>query len=135
MKASRHLNAILTRVARDFICVTAEALGAAVAVTYRELIVARARLLRRPQLYRYRLADVTSVRLRRGHGISFLIVELDLGEPTTVTLLCANGSAAAFDEIAAALESRCGRLVSRRPRQLLRTSTPGLRRYATRQSR
>ena len=60
MNPSRHLDALLSRVARDFICASAEGFGVGVAVTRRELITCKARLFGRPVLRRYRLGDIDS---------------------------------------------------------------------------
>ncbi len=114
MDTGRHLNAILARVARDFICATAEGFGLGIAATYRELIVARARFLRRPVLRRYRLTEVTAIRIRRGGTISFLLIEVRGCRPTTIMVLYGAGAAPAFDDLAAVLERRCPRLARRR---------------------
>jgi hypothetical protein len=77
MSRSRHVDALLATVARDFICAIGEGYGKAIAVTYRELITVRARLLRRPLVRRYRLSDIVSVQLFRGYSVDRLMIELD----------------------------------------------------------
>lgn len=103
MEASRHLKAIFSRVAADFISATGEGLGVGVAVTYRELIIAKARLFRGPLLRRYRLRDVRSIRLRRGASMSFLLVSWGEPEPTTVMILYQTAAAGDFERVAAAI--------------------------------
>ena len=104
MKPSRHLDALQRRVARDFIRASAEGLGVGVAVTRRELITCKARLLGRPVLHRYPLGTIESIWLRRGHSVSFLLVEFVKREEGSLMFLFGAASADDFDAVAAALE-------------------------------
>ena len=103
MEVSRHLKAILSRIAPDFICATGEGFGVGVAVTYRELIIAKARLFRSPLLRRHRLRDVRSIRQRRGASMSFLLVEVGVRAPTTEMILYQTAVAREFENVASTI--------------------------------
>src|SRR5262245_32385526 len=101
---SRHLQAIVSRVAAGFICATAEGFSEAVAVTYRHLIVARADRFSRPRLRRYRLQDISALRLRHGLEMSFLRVTLGEPEQAIVVVLFETSAAADFERVASAIQ-------------------------------
>ena len=113
--------ALLSRVARDFICASAEGLGVGVAVTRRELITCKAPLWGRAVLRRYPLGDIESIWLRRGPSVSFLLVEFVKRDEGSLMLHFGAASVADFDAVAAVLERR-GRLrtSAHRRRQPLR---------------
>lgn len=104
METSRHLNAIFRRVARDFICASATGFGVGVAVTRCELITAKVRLFGGVVLRRYRLSDIDSFSLRRGHSVSFLLLKFVKHRPSHVMFLYGTTSARDFDAVAAAVE-------------------------------
>ena len=104
MRRSRHLDALLATVARDFIRATAPAYGGAVAVTYRELIIGRARLFRRPLLRRYRLSEIASVKLCRSHRVNRLMLEVDGSPPVTLMMLFELAAIGDFQRVVAAIE-------------------------------
>ena len=110
MQRSRHLEVIFSTVARDFICANAEGWGVGVAVTYGELVIAKARLFRRPVLQRYHLSDVGSIDVRRGSSVSYLLVEVGGRHPTHVMILYNTSAGADFDRVVATI----GRLSRRR---------------------
>ena len=118
MRRSRHSKFLVATVARDFIRAEAEGLGVTVAVTYRELLVARARLFGRPVLQRFRIRAVQSVALRHTRDVHRLVFEVGGREPTGVTVLYRSEAMPAFERLVAAFDLMSRR--RRRPAMLLR---------------
>jgi len=117
MKRSRRLDLILSTVARDFIRAVAEGFGVGVAVTYRELLTAKAGLFCRPVLRRYSLREIESIELRGGKNVNRLLVEVGGRQPATVMVLYGTSAAADFENLVATVSrlSRRRRSAGRRP--------------------
>lgn len=126
MKRSRRRELILSTVGNDFICAVAEGFGVGVAVSYRKLLTAKARLFCRPVLRRCSLREIESIELRGGKNVNRLVVEVGGRQPATVTVLYGTGAAGDFANLVATVSR-----LARRRCQAGRRS-PARRRLAVR---
>ena len=135
MKRSRHLEAIFKTVAHVFVHAHAEGIGVAVALTPRELIIAKARLFRRPVLRRYPLCDVGEIRVRRGKDVNCLFVDVSGQQPSTVMVLYTTAAATDFDRLVATIDRMSGgrRYVGQERRGVQQRRGSPLRRAGNRQ--
>lgn len=121
MKRSPHLRLVFDTVASAFVCAEAEGWGVGVAVTYREILLGRRRLLRRSSVQRFRLRDVDAVEIRRGPGVNRLLLSFAGAGPTTVMVLFGPEALADLERLVAVM----GILSRRRRRPALQLSRRG----------
>ena len=115
MGKSRHSRFLFATVARDFICASADGMGHAVAVTYRELIIATSRMFERPILRRIPLAEVESFDVRYHRGVGRLLLDVRGRQPESLSVLYRGAASADFEQLAVTLAK-----VSRRRRRPMR---------------
>ena len=115
MGKSRHSNFLSATVSRDFICAEAEGIRVAVAVTYREFLIATAKLIGKGVLRRIRLAEIQSIEVHRGKDVNRLLLHVGGRGETLVMVMYRRDAIADIERLVVAI----GLLSRRRSRPAL----------------
>jgi hypothetical protein len=115
MGKSRHANFLCATVARDFICAEAEGIRLAVAVTYREFLIATTNAFGNSILRRIPLSDIHSIDVSRGKDVNYLLLHLSRPEKPVVMVMYRRDAIADIERLLVAI----GLLSRRRSRPAL----------------